>query len=243
MVFLFHTGGVFTQYHLGSAGVQFFFVLSGFILAYNYHAKFPELRLGGALGFYRARFAKIYPVHVLTFLIAAPLVILHFDPDGLYALKLAFMSAVNLLLVQSFVPNQGTYFNFNGVSWTLSVEAFFYLTFPFLLVAARKLGIAGRWAGSLFVMLAAWAVLFVLNAGLSEDDALAIWALHILPVARLFEFVSGLLLGLLFVRHGAAPRASVRPALFGALEAAAVVLFAALLFFAGKLDVSIVRGV
>ena len=43
MVFLFHTGGVFTQYHLGSAGVQFFFVLSGFILAYNYHAKFPEL--------------------------------------------------------------------------------------------------------------------------------------------------------------------------------------------------------
>lgn len=124
MVFIFHAG-LLSQYQLGAAGVSFFFVLSGFILAYNYHAKMQDLSREKIKSFYLARFAKIYPIHILTFLIALPVTLFYFHPDGLYLVKLAFMSVINLSLVQSFVPSQGTYFNFNGVSWTLSVEAFF----------------------------------------------------------------------------------------------------------------------
>ena len=42
MVFVFHLG-LLQQYQLGAAGVSFFFVLSGFILAYNYHSKMKSL--------------------------------------------------------------------------------------------------------------------------------------------------------------------------------------------------------
>src|ERR1051325_12098355 len=57
----------------GYVGVTFFFILSGFVLAYNYHDKFLSLDRGGIKKFYLARFARVYPVHFLTFLAAIPL--------------------------------------------------------------------------------------------------------------------------------------------------------------------------
>lgn len=95
MVFLFHQN-LFSGYQLGSAGVSFFFILSGFILTYNYQDKLGEHSGNTIRAFYVARLARIYPVHLLTFLISFPLVVLTFHPNGLYMIKLAFMSGINL---------------------------------------------------------------------------------------------------------------------------------------------------
>lgn len=240
MVFVFHMG-VLTQYQLGSAGVQFFFVLSGFILAYNYHSKLTEINKTSLKKFYRARFAKVYPVHVLTFLIAAPFVILTFNPNGLYFIKLAIMSAINLLLVQSFVPNQGTYFNFNGVSWTLSVEALFYVMFPFLLWSFTKLKVSKNAIISILVIGIVWILLFLLNANLDENNEFQKWLLHIFPVARLFEFSTGIILGMIFSRKLHVK--SVNKNLLTTLEFLSLASFAIALMYSAKLDVGIVRGV
>ena len=97
----------------GQAGVGFFFVLSGFVLVYNYGD-----RLGAGLSwqackaFYRARFARIYPLHLLVLLAITPLVLLQaarapetlFDPwDGEGWFSLASWLAQALLL-QAWVP-------------------------------------------------------------------------------------------------------------------------------------------
>ena len=53
----------------GFVGVSFFFVLSGFIIAYNYQEKLLE-KTATKRTFWVARLARIYPLHLLTLLIA-----------------------------------------------------------------------------------------------------------------------------------------------------------------------------
>lgn len=240
MVFLFHMR-VFSQYQLGSAGVQFFFVLSGFILAYNYHSKFIEINKNNIKKFYKARFSRIYPVHVLTFLLSVPLVILYFHPNSLYFVKLTFMSMINLLLLQSFFPSQGTYFNFNGVSWTLSVETFFYFMFPFLLWIFIKLKVNKNIVKSVLIFWIVWGVLFLLNKNLDGDNPFYIWLLHIFPGVRLFEFSTGMLLGLIYIEKS--NKENLNKAIFTVLELLSLLLFIVLLLYSANLDVGIVRGV
>ncbi|MBO1512371.1 acyltransferase family protein [Metabacillus bambusae] len=237
MVFVFHAG-ILSEYQLGAAGVSFFFVLSGFILTFNYHNKINKLNKTNLKQFYKARFAKIYPLHLLTFLIALPITLLYFNPDRLYLIKLIYMSIINLSLIQSFSPSSATYFNFNGVSWTLSVEAFFYLTFPFLIFNIRKLKIHNYKFISILLLTIVWIGLFVLNFNLNESNHFLIWALHIFPVARLFEFITGIVLGLIFVKtqnNWSSEKHSIA-------EISAVLLFMVALLISVNLHTGAVRG-
>lgn len=52
--------------------VNFFFVLSGFIIAYNYQEKMQDHQISKRT-FWVARIARVYPLHWLTLLIAAAL--------------------------------------------------------------------------------------------------------------------------------------------------------------------------
>ena len=74
MVVICHSAGLFgfvggPELDGLRTGVSFFFVLSGFILAYVYPKldTIPEL-----LHFLRARFARIWPAHFVTFLLVGP---------------------------------------------------------------------------------------------------------------------------------------------------------------------------
>jgi peptidoglycan/LPS O-acetylase OafA/YrhL len=51
--------------HHGDAGVDLFFVLSGFVLAYNYYDAFPRVTRTAYFRFLWLRLARIYPVHCL----------------------------------------------------------------------------------------------------------------------------------------------------------------------------------
>ena len=106
----------------GAAGVAFFFVLSGFILTYNYHSSFTKLSLSTAKKFYAARIARIAPVTVLTFLLFLPLMYQQLvDEPGVWLCR----ALTNLSFTQSFVPLETYYFSYNAVSWSLSDELFF----------------------------------------------------------------------------------------------------------------------
>ena len=111
-------------------GVSFFFVLSGFILTHVYRT-----RSVGYFTFMRARFARLYPVHVATLIIAMLFVradLVTFDGPGIFS-KWALLAS-NLTLTQSLAPFMAYQFSWNSVSWSISTEMFFYLAFPLLLV-------------------------------------------------------------------------------------------------------------
>jgi peptidoglycan/LPS O-acetylase OafA/YrhL len=164
----------------GHLGVAFFFVLSGFVLVWS-------ARDGDrAMPFYRRRFARVWPLHALTFVLAAGLGV-----AGLIdAVGPAWSAPLNLALLQAWSTDGEVLYGYNSVSWSLSAEAFFYLLFPALLLLARRVGpVATVGLG------AAWLVV----AGVAAD--MIGYGVHALPLYRVGEFVFGMGLALL-VRRG-----------------------------------------
>jgi peptidoglycan/LPS O-acetylase OafA/YrhL len=185
----------------GDTGVSFFFVLSGFVLAWSYR---PQRT---ARQFYRRRVARIYPVYLVALALAAALAIL----DGSH---LRATDALSLAGVQSWVPSTRVFYGVAGGAWSLSDEAFFYLCFPALIVAAERLDDRGRRRAMAGCVLGTWLVAL---AG-SPLHALGFWLHYIAPPARLLEFALGILLAL-SVRDGAWPRVPFRRALAFAVAA------------------------
>ena len=119
----------------GYWGVFVFFALSGFILAYVYQNWFTgKVDRASYARFLKIRLIRIYPLHLATLLSVLALTWIGIYQWG--GVNNAYTLVLNLLLVQDwgFV----SYLSWNFASWSISVEAFCYLLFPFLLIAARK---------------------------------------------------------------------------------------------------------
>ena len=188
--------------HLGYTGVTFFFVLSGFILAHNYHRVDFNQR-DNRERFFAARLSRIYPVFLLSLLVSVPFALAQFlkMPAGL--LK-GFAAAGGLLAplgLQSWVP--GASCAINCPNWSISTELFFYLLFPFLVLPLTRN--PGRW---FVVTLAVWASIAAVatsawdqfgSGSIMADHAqtlpvLLAQAIKYFPAGRLPEFMLGIVL-------------------------------------------------
>jgi peptidoglycan/LPS O-acetylase OafA/YrhL len=199
LVFVFHTklfGEYLDKYLLGVVGVSFFFILSGFILTYVYAKNLQTLQLRTTLRFYAARIAKIVPMHYLTMLYTTPNMMRSYGVVwGGVAPSIFWVAVVtNILLLHAFISDPAVLFSFNNVSWTLSIEMFFYALFPFLIWAFTRYGILESEKKMLGVGVAMW-VLMVVSGLLIPSPT---WGL---PIYRLPEFVLGVLAAGYFVRH------------------------------------------
>lgn len=127
-------GTRFAAFDHGYLGVDGFFILSGFILAYNY-ANGRPLDYRAFIG---ARFARIYPIHFVTLLGAIGLVfvkqfVLHKHLIGTEQNTYPALAAnVVLLNAWSFKFVTG----WNDVAWSVSAEWFAYVFFPLFVALA-----------------------------------------------------------------------------------------------------------
>ncbi len=177
------------------AGVSFFFVLSGFILTYVYRDAGPiSLR-----HFYRARIARIWPLHLCCLLLAILLLTIPepFNPGVL---------AANALMLHAWIPLDRYFFSYNYASWSISTELFFYLAFPFLVTCSRP----ALWR----VLLLSFGMVLAIDLychwqhllpwDVTRDRLSSTGLLYSDPLARLPEFVAGLLAGTWFLDRRAA---------------------------------------
>lgn len=185
----------------GFTGVSLFFILSGFILAYNHQ----QVRNVGS--FLRARFARIYPLYLFSLLLLVP----SFLRPG-HDVTRVWTIVADLLLVQTWFASIAL--GLNTPAWTLSCEAFFYVLFPALLPLMKKLQGSVRSPVRGTVRGPAQAVLLLWLAQLSLpcisifllEPAHPGWtsnlnAFLLMPVARVGEFAAGIVMGLSFQRN------------------------------------------
>jgi peptidoglycan/LPS O-acetylase OafA/YrhL len=197
----------FGFFHLAT-GVSFFFVLSGFILTYNYLDELRHPTRRGAWNFLVARWARIYPVHLLGCLVFLPFT---YKPlvSGWLGNPLEVVCE-HVFLAHGFLPEIGLKGNaLNPPSWSLSAEWFFYLLLP-ALIPGLTTGSRRRRGAVLLLCLAPWLGAVAGTVGLFS---LPTWfSPYRYPPVRLADFVAGVLLGVYWHRRSA-PGAIIRPAL------------------------------
>ncbi|WP_234359128.1 acyltransferase [Plantactinospora sp. BC1] len=170
---------------LGLSGVQFFFILSGFVLVWS--ARPGDTKRA----FWRRRAAKIYPNHVVTWAVVIALGLYWADPVNIKA------ALANLFLVQAWIPVDGYFYSINNVSWSLACEMFFYLTLPFVLPLIRRMR-----AWQLYAVLVAMPLLILLMWPGQQllPETVRWWFTQIFPVVRSFEFWMGVAAAELMLR-------------------------------------------
>jgi peptidoglycan/LPS O-acetylase OafA/YrhL len=213
MVALFHLR---VQSHVSELGlvrnaylfVDFFFVLSGFVIAAGYSE-----RLAGGFGFWRfilLRFGRVYPLHLAVLIgfllfggasLATPN-----DCEAFFA-HLFLLHGVGFISV----PVWG-----NVPSWSISTEFFVYLIFGALICNLRR---AALWLVAA-VVLAMPVVIYVTSGGMRDSDGYQL-------VRGLYGFAAGMLAWRAFI----ALRARFRPT--GPAELVAVLALCAFVSTAG----------
>lgn len=177
----------------GNLGVAVFFVLSGFVLTYSHLKDFPNAQFKGLA--YVARFmfkrlARIYPVFFAG-LLACTLISIRLN--SLPEWWLMLMSATFL---QTYFPSISMHWYDSG-AWSVANEIFFYLLFPLLLPLCLRL----RTHLSLLTTLAATILLcFSIGILFWQHPSWHPQLQYSFPPARLWEFVAGILIGILVFR-------------------------------------------
>ena len=168
-------------YKEGFVGVNFFFILSGFIIAYTYRDRLLEQK-STLREFWAARIARIYPLHLLTLGISV-CVGGYISGDLIDWIK---HFVANLFLLQPFIPAADYFFSFNSPSWSLGCEQLFYFLFPFIIGCLGKKNRILYLAGVLVIAIPI-AMYFTM-----DQDIKAIW--YVNPLTRLPDFLIGMLL-------------------------------------------------
>jgi len=147
--------------------VDLFFVLSGFVIMHVYGASFTtKIDRGGFVRYMRARFARIYPLHVATlaYVVALALAAAVVEAPADAAPRMFFTFdtiPLQLLMLHATWAARDAWWN--TPSWSVSVEWWAYVVFPFI-----ALGLHRRPRASAVVILVAaasgyWALTEVLQ--------------------------------------------------------------------------------
>jgi len=166
-----------TYFSFGERGVDFFFVLSGFIIVFA-HSRDTE-SFNSFLRYCLKRIIRIYP---LVFAVAFSVIALNIVIDG--------ERPEIALLTSSFLLTPSLEWPMPSVSWSLRHEILFYMLFSFALLS-RQIGLVvlGVW----FILCVAQAGLIAFGAPLNGITAMVLSPLHI-------DFAIGACVAALYLR-------------------------------------------
>ncbi|HHA1957726.1 TPA: acyltransferase family protein [Enterobacter asburiae] len=110
----------------GAIGMSVFFMLSGFVLTYNYYNS-------QLVDYFKKRLARIYPAYLCCGVLSFPFLF----TDNLTAGQIIACITLYLVCMQAWIYQSFSLWNFGG-TWSVSVEMFFYSLFPSILKLITK---------------------------------------------------------------------------------------------------------
>ena len=176
-----YLASTFKYLNLGYSGVTFFFILSGFILTYSFSNSMKNSKVKFS-DFLMHRVFRIYPVHILCLCLFITTKVYNSTEYTINQSQLIN----NILLLQAFSVDRSDYFSFNAVSWSISVEMFFYVCFCFVISAPKK---------TIFIFSMLIISIAVYLSSLNAiSPSLIHWFFYINPLVRLSDFMIGILI-------------------------------------------------
>lgn len=169
----------------GDSGVVFFFMLSGFVLSHAHETRIANGNFS-TTALIRRQLQKIYPLY-LTLLLLFVLLNMMTGMKNNYVIIL-----VDMLMLQSWFPNNGITFAMNGPAWFMSSIMFCYVIFfpAYRFVHSRR---CWQIVVAVIMMLTAYSVINVLIPDNMVNDII-----YVNPVLRSVDFIIGILVYNLF---------------------------------------------
>jgi peptidoglycan/LPS O-acetylase OafA/YrhL len=144
----------------GAQGVDLFFILSGFVLTWNYLDRMGEsFSMKATLHFLWLRLARVWPVYIVTLHLALAWIIFTLYVGHLPSPVADQLSAVSyarqVLLVQLWFQPFFDGSSWDGPAWSISAEWLAYLLFGVVVLAIFRIARATRVRGLLWLAVAA----------------------------------------------------------------------------------------
>ena len=188
-------GSVITT-SLAYFGMSLFFVLSGFVIQYNYGESFARgIRLA-SLSFLRARFARLYPLYFMGLILSCGL-----------SFPTPFIAIACLTLTQTWFNVEGGTGDLIKSSWSISSEFLFYLLYiPFAGIISRLINPC-RYLVLLCLIspIGIYSTFYLIPDTRYINEAISAplqyWYLYYSPLTRAFEFFTGALTAKVFLTY------------------------------------------
>ena len=236
--------GVIDWFAKGYLAVDLFFVLSGFVLWFNYGERLRDGGRAQAWPFLWRRFARVWPLHAFIlalFVCFALLLVATGNPNPDYPFA---ELPLHVFLIQNW--GMTDHLSWNDPAWSISTEFAAYLVFPLIAASARWDRMSAPMLLTIAVLLcAAIALLFMASGTGSLGEHIAqigVWRC-------LGEFCLGIIACLLWTRWRERPGVAAWAALAccivlatGLLLGLPETMFVPAVFFAGILALALDRG-
>lgn len=168
-------------------GVSYFFILSGFIMIVAYNAKGKI----NYLDFYKNRFARIYPLYVLGLLL---FFLIRYNAE-------IYKIVLYLFGFQTWFPGEALILNYPG--WSISVEFFFYLIFPFLynFIYSKKIKFIWIIIALIWIVTQFYSNYYIFSGLYKGIDTKSHDFIFYFPLLHLNEFLVGNLAGFFVINN------------------------------------------
>ena len=171
---------LFPAFFIGTAGVDLFFVISGFVMVYSSTNLFGIT--GGPALFIRKRLSRIVPLYWIITVVWILFRIANRHPE--------VWQPIPIIASLTFWPcakSGGTMEPIYGIGWTLNSEMFFYALFSVGLLCSQRVGLG--------ILVTVLCTIVALGLSLPLEQPFRFWAQ---PVT--LDFIFGILLALAYQR-------------------------------------------